>query len=134
MAWRSSGLRRRIWRYVSQRSDGGPGRRGCRRRSSSTRATTGDIAGLLKRVRPLYPWLRAVFADSIYNRLTALLACFLFGLTLIPHFSPPSARRVSRAVICEPVQHLTEPGEHSPGARTTTVCLSAPERGLLVNA
>ena len=38
---------------------------------------------LLKRLKPLYPWLRAVFADSIYNRLTALLACFLFGLTLI---------------------------------------------------
>ncbi len=39
--------------------------------------------GLLKRVKPLYPWLRAVFADSIYNRLAALLACFLFGLALI---------------------------------------------------
>ena len=38
---------------------------------------------LLKRVKPLYNWLRVVFADSIYNRLTALLACFLFGLTLI---------------------------------------------------
>jgi putative transposase len=38
---------------------------------------------LLKRVKALYPWLRAVFADSIYNRLAALLACFLFGLTLI---------------------------------------------------
>ena len=34
-------------------------------------------------MKPLYPWLRAVFADSIYNRLTALLDCFLFGLTLI---------------------------------------------------
>jgi putative transposase len=72
------------------------------------------LSDLLKRVKPLYPWLRAVFADrsptrgrapswggnaassrppmvtcrayfrsSIYNRLTALLACFLFGLTLI---------------------------------------------------
>jgi putative transposase len=41
------------------------------------------LGGLLKRVKPLYPWLRAVFADSIYNRLAALLACFLFGLTLI---------------------------------------------------
>src|SRR5215204_4521813 len=39
--------------------------------------------GLLKRLKPLYCWLRAVFADSIYNRLTAMLACFLFGLTLI---------------------------------------------------
>ena len=38
---------------------------------------------LLKRVKPLFPWLRAVFADSIYNRLAALLACFLFGLALI---------------------------------------------------
>jgi putative transposase len=39
--------------------------------------------GLLRRVKPLYPWLRAVFADSVYHRLAALLACFLFGLTLI---------------------------------------------------
>ena len=38
---------------------------------------------LLKRVKPLCPWLRVVFADSIYNRLAALLASFLFGLTLI---------------------------------------------------
>ena len=38
---------------------------------------------LLRRVKPLYNWLRAVFADSIYNRLTALLACVLFGLTLV---------------------------------------------------
>ncbi len=45
-----------------------------------------DAAGLgdlLKRVKPLYSWLRAVFADSLYNRLAALLACFLAGLTLI---------------------------------------------------
>ncbi len=41
------------------------------------------LHGLLKRVKPLYPWLRAVFADSIYNRLTAMLACFLFGLAPI---------------------------------------------------
>jgi putative transposase len=39
--------------------------------------------GLLKRVKPLYPWLRVVFADRIYNRLSALLSCVLFGLTLI---------------------------------------------------
>src|SRR4051794_29012262 len=42
-----------------------------------------SLGGLLKRIKPLYPWLRIVFADSIYNRLTAMLACFLFGLTLI---------------------------------------------------
>ncbi len=34
-------------------------------------------------MKALYPWLRAAFADSIYNRFMALLACFLFGLTLI---------------------------------------------------
>jgi putative transposase len=39
--------------------------------------------GLLKRVKPLYAWLRAVFADSIYNRLAALPACSLAGLMLI---------------------------------------------------
>jgi putative transposase len=41
------------------------------------------LGDLLKRVKPLYNWLRAVFADSIYNRLTAMLACLLLGLTLI---------------------------------------------------
>jgi putative transposase len=38
---------------------------------------------LLSRIKPLYCWLRAVFADSIYNRTAVLLACFLLGLTLI---------------------------------------------------
>ena len=41
------------------------------------------LGDLLKRLKPLHPWLRAVFADSIYNRLAALLACFLAGLVLI---------------------------------------------------
>ena len=41
------------------------------------------LGDLLKRLKPLHPWLRAVFADSIYNRLAALLACFLAGLALI---------------------------------------------------
>jgi putative transposase len=41
------------------------------------------LGDLLKRVKPLYNWLRAVFADSIYNRVAALLACFLAGLVLI---------------------------------------------------
>ena len=35
------------------------------------------------------PWLRAVFADSIYNRLAALLACYLAGLMLIIVRRPP---------------------------------------------
>ena len=43
-----------------------------------------DSAGeLLRRIKPLYNWLRAVFADSIYDRRAVLLACFLLGLTLI---------------------------------------------------
>ncbi len=42
-----------------------------------------DGAGdLLRRIKPLYCWLRTVFADSIYNRVAVLLACFLLGLTL----------------------------------------------------
>jgi putative transposase len=43
-----------------------------------------DGAGeLLRRLKPLYCWLRTVFADSIYNRVAALLACFLLGLALV---------------------------------------------------
>ena len=41
------------------------------------------LGDLLQRVKPLYPWLRAVVANSVYNRLTAWLACFLAGLVLI---------------------------------------------------
>ena len=43
-----------------------------------------DSAGdLLGRIKPLYCWLQTVFADSIYNRVAALLACFLLGITLV---------------------------------------------------
>ncbi len=43
-----------------------------------------DGAGdLLRRTKPLRCWLRTVFADSIYNRVVALLACFLLGIMLI---------------------------------------------------
>ena len=43
-----------------------------------------DGAGdLLRRIKPLYCWLRMVFADGGYNRVAALLACFLLGLTLV---------------------------------------------------
>ena len=38
---------------------------------------------LLRRVKALYCWIEVIFADSIYNRLAVLLACFLLGLTLI---------------------------------------------------
>lgn len=40
------------------------------------------VGDLLKRLKRLYPWLKAVFADSAYDRLAALLACLLLGLTL----------------------------------------------------
>ena len=43
-----------------------------------------DGAGdLLRRLKRLHPWLRVVFADGAYDRLAALLACFLLGLTLV---------------------------------------------------
>ena len=43
-----------------------------------------DGAGeLLKRLKRLYCWLKAVFADSVYDRVAVLLACALLGLTLI---------------------------------------------------
>jgi putative transposase len=41
------------------------------------------LQDLLERLKPLYCWLRIIFADSIYDRVAALLACFLLGLTLI---------------------------------------------------
>ena len=41
------------------------------------------LGDLLRRIKPLYAWLRTVFADGVYNRVSALLACFLFGLTLL---------------------------------------------------
>jgi putative transposase len=43
-----------------------------------------DGAGdLLRRLKRLYPWLKVVFADSAYDRISALLVCFLLGLTLV---------------------------------------------------
>ena len=41
------------------------------------------VGDLLRRLKRLHPWLRAVFADRAYDRLAALLACSLLGLTLI---------------------------------------------------
>lgn len=38
---------------------------------------------LLTRIKRLYFWLQAIFADSISNRMPVILACFLLGLTLI---------------------------------------------------
>jgi putative transposase len=43
-----------------------------------------DGAGdLLRRLKPLYCWLKAVFADGIYDRVAVLLVCFLLGLAPI---------------------------------------------------
>ena len=51
----------------------------------------GGAGDLLRRVKPLYWWIRTVFADSICNCVAALLACkparvfacFLLGITPI---------------------------------------------------
>ncbi len=40
-------------------------------------------SSLVGRIKPLYCWLRAVFADSAYNRVPAILASFLLGLVLL---------------------------------------------------
>ena len=41
------------------------------------------VGDLLRRLKRLYPWLEVVFADGVHDRLAALLACFLLGLTLV---------------------------------------------------
>ena len=43
----------------------------------------GRAGDLLRRLKPLYCWLEAVFADGIYDRLAVLLACCLLGLALV---------------------------------------------------
>ena len=48
--------------------------------------------GLLGRIKPLYCWLRAVFADGGYNRVPTILACFLLGLVLIVVSRPRGAK------------------------------------------
>lgn len=46
--------------------------------------TTSLLFGnLLRQVKPFCTWLRTSFADSISNRLAALLACFVAGSVLI---------------------------------------------------
>jgi putative transposase len=41
------------------------------------------VGDLLRRLKRLYCWPKVVFADGAYDRLPALLACFLLGLTLV---------------------------------------------------
>ena len=56
------------------------------------------VGDLLRRIKPLYCWLQAVFADGIYNRMAALLACFLLGLTLLASAAPRASRASSRCL------------------------------------
>ena len=58
-------------------------------------ASIGDAdgaGGLLGRIKPLYCWLRAVFADGGYNRVPTILACFLLGLALLIVSRPRGAK------------------------------------------
>ena len=50
------------------------------------------VASLLRRVKALYCWLRAVFADGGYNRVPAILVCFLLGLALLIVSRPRGAK------------------------------------------
>jgi putative transposase len=50
------------------------------------------VRSLLGRIKPLYCWLRAVFADGGYNRVPAILACFLLGLALLIVGRPRGAK------------------------------------------
>ena len=88
-----------------------------------------SLGDLLRRVKPLYNWLRAVFADGVYNRITALLACFLFGLALIIVRSTAGAT----GFVVQPRRWVVE--NHSAGSagggdcrRTTRRCPKSPRR------
>jgi len=48
--------------------------------------------GLLGRIKPVYCWLCAVFADGGYNRVPTLLACFLLGIALLIVSRPRGAK------------------------------------------
>jgi putative transposase len=62
-----------------------------------------DSAGaLLTRIKRLYCWLRAIFADGIYNRMPVILARFLLGLTLI------IVRRIAGGFILVPRRCVVE--------------------------
>ena len=85
------------------------------------------LGDLLKRVKPLYAWLRTVFADSIYNRLAALLACFLAGLALIIVRRAASIRAgtASTPMLAVAPMSLAPAVAHrpiGPCANTATVC------------
>ena len=94
-----------------------------------------DGAGdLLRRIKPLYCWLRAVFADGGYNRVAALLACFLLGLTLVIVQRTPGTKGfvvLSRRWVVERTlgwlgrwRRLSKDYEHLPKVSETMITLA----------
>ena len=94
-----------------------------------------DGAGdLLRRIKPLYCWLRAVFADGGYNRVAALLACFLLGLTLVIVQRTPGTKGfvvLSRRWVMERTlgwlgrwRRLSKDHEHLPKVSETMITLA----------
>lgn len=78
-----------------------------------------DSAGaLLSRITGLYCWLHAVFADSIDNRLSLLLVCFLLGLTLIIvcRIAGTGFVVLPRRWVVESLRDHTHPCRHPPQA------------------
>jgi putative transposase len=87
------------------------------------------VGDLLRRIKSLYAWLRVVFADSIYDRVAALLACFLLGLTLIV------VRRIAgtKGFVVLPRRWVVErtiggSGAGAASPRTTSTCPKSPRR------
>ena len=94
-----------------------------------------DGAGdLLRRIKPLCCWLRAVFADGGYNRVAALLACFLLGLTLVIVQRTPGTKSfvvLSRRWVVERTlgwlgrwRRLSKDYEHLPKVSETMITLA----------
>ena len=94
-----------------------------------------DGAGdLLRRIKPLCCWLRAVFADGGYNRVAALLACFLLGLTLVIVQRTPGTKGfvvLSRRWVVERTlgwlgrwRRLSKDYEHLPKVSETMITLA----------
>ena len=94
-----------------------------------------DGAGdLLRRIKPLCCWLRAVFADGGYNRVAALLACFLLGLTLVIVQRTPGTKGfvvLSRRWVVERTlgwlgrwRRLSKDHEHLPKVSETMITLA----------
>jgi putative transposase len=86
-----------------------------------------DTQGLLGRIKPLQCWLRAVFADCGYNRVPALLACFLLGLVLLIVSRPRGTKGfvlLPRRWVAERTLGWLGAGAGCPG--TTSTCRTCP--------